>query len=215
MKFILVILSLTLFVSCSETEKKTTQTANSETSELEQHGYGMPNLGYYKAVNLNYNLNFMYERLTVNPTGNYRVLGDMPYFVEIDDKGVVEVQFYSDTFLKSVKSVHFGNYFNTNKIKEMGLSDLPNLAVREIQDFSRELSYGKLNPAHPEQDMLNKAFVIETQESDYPFVSTMTQLVWVECMGKFVSKTKADYLCDGGNLKFHYKLLDYQVAVEK
>lgn len=212
MKFLMFVLFSTLLFSCEKSEKLIEDSkSQSEFVRDEETPFILPRVGFTKAVPLNYNLEFMYENITFNPNGNGDILGDRPFYLEIDENNSVGIRFYSKTYLKNVKVINLGKYFETAKIKELKVSNLQGLQVKEITDFGREFTYGKAYSDYPEQDMLNKVFLIETQESDYPYLASSSLFIWVECHGGFQSKADKTYKCGHGNLVFNYKLADYKL----
>ena len=212
MKFIFLVCTFIFVVSCSKSESKKQETKSTQSLEQES-GYTLPRIGFHKSVKLNYRLEFMYENMTINPNGNGSVLGDRPFYVEINEDNALRVSFYSSHDLKKVEYVDLSKNFETTAIKDLDYSQLLRLKVKEIPDFYREFTYGKTNFDSPDQDMLNKVFIIETQESDDPYLATVTMMLWVECKGGF-KKSSASYGCGPGNLELHYKLVDYKLQKE-
>lgn len=215
MKFLIFSLTLTLLASCGKNAPEKTSKNDSESNSIEREsGYGMPKIGFHKTVNLNYNLEWIYEFMTVNPNGNEAILGDRPFYLEINEDNEVQIRFYSDHYLKSVSYIDLGSKFDTTVVKHLNQKTGFVSMLKPIEDFYREFTYGNKNPESPEQDMLNKVFVIETQEKDHPYKSSMKLMIWLECHGGLRLKSKFDYTCEGDALKFNYKLLDYKLEKE-
>jgi len=155
----------------------------------------------------------MYENMTINPNGTGSVLGDRPFYVEVNEDNALRVSFYSSHDLKKVEYIDLSKKFETTAVKDLEYSQLLRLGTKEIPDFYREFTYGKNNFDSSEQDMLNKVYIIETQESNHPYLATVTMLLWVECKGGF-KKSSTSYSCGSGNLEFHYKLVNYKLQKE-
>jgi hypothetical protein len=212
MKFLLLTLTLTLFVSCGK--KATTETSNqdSEANSLEESGYGLPRIGFHREVNLNYRMAHAYEDLTVDPQGKKEVLGEMPFFLFLSEDNTIKLQFYSKQDIKNVSYLDLDSDFEKTTIKLFDKKILNHQYLQEAHVFRRYFTYGEANLDYPEQDMLNKVFIVETEQGDLPFVSNMTTMFWVECHGGFNYKNKNDYSCPHGKIKFNYKLLDYSLT---
>lgn len=215
MKFLMFTLVLSLFVSCNgkSGDKNQSKEANGLETQTpaETSRYVKPQIGIHRSFVMNYDLDSMYERLTINPTGNGSVLGNFPFWLDMKDNGGFDVHFYSGQNLKSVKYLDFGRMFNSKMIESLGISDVKNRMPTQISDYADEFTYGLTNVYAPKQDMKNKVFIIETQESDYPYLSTMTLMIWADCEGLLQVRSTSDYSCENGKLRFHYKLLDYKL----
>lgn len=210
MKILIFTLSLTLLASCGK--KPTTEKSKSlqkDSVEWESSAYEIPKVGFHKAIALNYHLEWLHEFMTVNPNGNKPVLGDRPFLLEISEDDAVEIRFYSDHYLKSVSYMDLGNKFDSTKIANLNVNKMT--ALTNMADFYRSFTYGQPNIDSPEQDMLNKVFIIETEEADGPYKSTMKMMIWMECHGGLKFKSKNDYTCGKNAMKFNYKLIDYKL----
>lgn len=212
MKFLLFALIISSLISCGE--KKTTSSAsgNSDVDTIEETEYGLPVIGFHRSLHLNYRLQHAYENLTVNPNGDKKVLGEMPFFLFLSEDNAIDLNFFSRQDIIKVSYLNLASAFEKTEVKLFDKKILLNPKIREVVDFYRDFSYGKSNLESPEQDMLNKVFIVETEEGDLPYVSNMKIMFWVECHGGFDFKNKDNYSCGERRLKFNYKLLDYKLT---
>lgn len=215
MKFLILTMTLTLLASCGKQESKKGSDKNSESNTIEsESGYEMPKIGFHKTIKLNYNLEWIHEFMTVDPNGNKTILGDRPFYLEINENNEVEVRIYPDQYLKSVSSIDLDRKFDSTIVKHIEKNPNFKNMLNPVENFYREFTYGKINLDSPEQDMLNKVFVIETEESDFPYKSTMKLMIWMECHGGLMFKSKTNYTCDNNSMRFNYKLIDYKLHKE-
>lgn len=210
MKFLFFILSVGLVTSCGKKSNESAMPIR-ETLGQEESAYGRPTIGYQRSVKLNSRLAYVYEELSIDPAGQKEVLGEMPFYLFLNEDNSMEVNFYSQTDLKKVGYLDLGKRFETTSFKN--LSDVRKaLGFVVVPNFERSFTYGEANPVIPEQDMLNKVFVIETEVADLPYIGRAQIMFWVTCEGGFRFKDKDDYQCGQGNLVFNYKLLDYELV---
>lgn len=167
-------------------------------------------MGFQKSFNLNYRLEWLYEIITVNPNGNGTVLGDRPFYVEAHENSEIKIAFYNSQNLKSVKYINYDptyeNFLMTGLIDQIPTDK----RLKEISDFTREFTFGIQNVESPEQDMANKVFIIETEESEHPYKGTMKLAFWLTCR-----ESLQKGVCPEAKLKFNYKLLDYSLIKEE
>lgn len=203
MKFLLLSLALILLVSCSESSES--GESSEESSYEKESGYGMPRIGFHRAVTLNYRFAHSYEDLTVNPNGNVEVLGDMPFFMFLNEGDKLEVMFYNDQDIKNISYLNFSSLVSGTIISELNSSILAHPSLKNIPAFERELTFNKDSESN--QDLTDRVFIVETEEANLPMVSNSKTMVWLECTTSSRLKT-----CPEGKLKFHYKLISYNLS---
>ncbi len=212
MKVLASLLTLVLVVSCGgKSSNHTTSHPEKQGLEEAETAYALPEVGFQRSVSLNYKFEHLYENLTVNPHENRKVLGANPFFIFLSEDNGIELKVYASQDIKRVSYLDLGKKFETTNIKTFTSEIYLEPNLKEIQDFNYTFTYGETNLDFPEQDMLNKVFIIETETGDLPHVSNMKTMFWVECHGGFKSGTKDIYSCAHGKLKFNYKLLDYRL----
>lgn len=201
---------MALMTSCGKNQTNKSKGSEGQNSR-EDSQYGLPVVGFQRSVDLNYRLEHSYENLSFNPSGKRDVLGDRPFFLFLNEDNSIELRFYSKIDLKTVAYLDLGNKFETTQNKSFSeISNHPN--YKKMNDYFRHFTYGSPNLDSPQQDMLNKIFVIETEESDQPYSGKAKIMFWVECQGGFNFKDKHNYHCGHGKLVFNYKLLDYTLT---
>lgn len=205
MKCLLLSLALTVLVSCNGSSEKSEGSVSSEANTFEESGFGKPKVGFHRAVSLNYRFANSYEDLTFNPNGNSEILGEMPFYMFLNDGDKIDLRFYPNQDIKKVSYLNVGSLHSRTVISSLDISVLTNPSLRSIPDFERVFTYRK--EMDSEQDMDNKVFIVETEEANLPFVSNSKIMFWLEC--STISRLSS---CPESKLKFNFKLLSYSLS---
>jgi hypothetical protein len=177
----------------------------------EDQGYALPPDNFQRSVALDYEVDSLYEEMTVNPNGNNKVLGDSIFYLFLSPENQIELRFYVDVKIKNISYIDFRENYKGIDIKSFEKDILKNMNFKKVKNFFRKLTYGISNWESPEQDMLNKVFLLESEAINGHYKSNMKLIIWVECLDDFSFVSEKSYSCGQGKLIFNYKLLDYQL----
>ncbi|MDO9399319.1 MAG: hypothetical protein Q7T79_01350 [bacterium] len=220
--FSIVIISL---CSCGRSSKLDVpeQSGQNQLASQNSEQLTLPKLNLHRVITIDSDVSTFYEGMTINSKKEGTVLGDNAFFIMINENAYpsyseINLNFYNKTKVSNVF------YFDAKKIS-LPLADLTKehllkLSMGEVTDFFKNgFIWGKRNLDNPENDMLNKAYVIRTEEmqvrENIEFTSHSTYLIWIECQGNIKAIDDHVYSCSKYNLKFHYKLLDYSLTSNK
>lgn len=196
----------------------------SEQSILEKNDtFILPVINHHRTFTIDPSISTIYENMTINPSKNGNVLGDNAFYIMINENinptwSEIVLRFNSDTLVKSVFFIDLSkkdlSAINLDK------NTLKNIKTNDVDDFYKnEFSWGERKIDYPASEMLNKVYVINTEESDFDnnnkeYRSQSSYLIWFECSDsiKFVNEFK--YSCGKNKLKFSYKLLDYKLTTK-
>ncbi len=222
-KLVLTSLLLTVLCSCGKSSKSSGDEASSTNkvdSISNEDGFALPDKNYQSSFTIDSSISSFYEGITVNPMKHGKVLGDEAFYVDVNSEVYPDYEYFKLEFYNTTKvlTVRYLDLKNTSLPPEnITFEKLPSFKLKEIANFKVDnFSWGKRLIDNQEYDMLNKAFMIQTQVVDRKenkeFNATSTYLVWFECKGNISTVNDFAYACGKLNLKFHYKLLDYNLA---
>lgn len=184
-----------------------------------ENSFALPQLNTHKTVTTDQNVSPQFENLSFAQTNEKNILGDKPFYININqiwDSRDYEMQvaFYSRTKVKGI--FYFEAKNSLLPLVDIRKENIPTLKLKDVQDQEQnDLAWGRRNLDSVGSDMLNKAYVIVTEESERldqnEYTSQSTLLVWFECSGKVTFTSDLVYVCSKYNLKLHYKLLDYDL----
>lgn len=216
MKNILATIILIVFVGCGKEE---VNNANTAESKLENEiAYVMPTINLERTFTLSSENSTEYP-LRINSYRQEEILGNYS-LVLIEN---------SETYSKHMEVSL--NIFAGTKVENLYFIDLKklnipvslitkkafvelNLKQVPFQDHEN-LLWGKKNPDSIASDMNGKAYIITTiNEGDGGYIAKSTYLFWFSCLGNIVNEDQFKYRCDNGDLKFTYKLIDYNLSRE-
>lgn len=194
-----------------------------EQNQLETEQFTLPTINAYRVVTIDRDVSTAYEDMTIRSRNDGRILGDKPFYVMINENAFPSykenrLSFYSRTKVNNVFYLDSKNI--SFPLTEINKGNLPMLKLKDVTDnFKDGLSWGKRDLDNPESDMLNKVFVIRTEEmqqsDSVEFKSESMYLIWFECKGNIKTINEYAYSCSKYNLKLHYKLLDYSLTSNK
>lgn len=219
------ILSIAIITLCSCGRSQSTKQVQSAQSQLQQSPseFVTPKLNFHRSVTIDSDVSTFYEGMTVNPKKTGQVLGDDAFYVMINANVFptyeeAHLNFYSKT---KVNNVFYADLANSSvSLVDITKENISSLRLKEVTEhFKDGLVWGKTNLDNPENNMLNKAYVVRTEEiqtkEDVEYKSESTYLIWFECQSKIKTVSDLAYSCSKYNLKFHYKLLDYSLNTIK
>lgn len=215
-KFILATFVMIVLVGCG---KEKVDNANKAKDKLETEvAYVLPALNVERTFTLSPENSIEYP-LRINSYKQEKILGNYS-LVLIEN---------SETYSKHVEVSL--NIFGGTKIENLYFIDLKklnmpvslitkkafielNLKQVSFQDHEN-LLWGKKNPDSIASDMNGKAYIVTTvNEGDGGYIAKSTYLFWFSCLGNIVNEDQFKYRCDNGDLKFTYKLIDYNLSRE-
>lgn len=216
---------LVSLISCGNPAKMS-ELDQSETSHLDNENseaFILPDLNQHRVVTVDSSISGNYENNTINPKKLGKVLGDYAFFIMINEESnphydQINLFFYSKTKVNSVFYADLkGNEFNFLNADK---STIRRLGFKENTDFYKnDLIWGERNIDYPLNDMLNKAYIVNTEEiankNNREFKAESSYLMWFECSDAIKDVQGIAYTCGKHNLKFHYKLLDYSLTSKK
>jgi len=218
--FCIVLISL---CSCGGGSSKGDNQNQAGQSQLEAAPFALPKVNSYRVITVDSDVSTIYEDMTISSHNDGRILGDKAFYVMIDENVFpsyyeMRLSFYNRTKVNNIFYLDSKNVSLTlNEIKKTHLSTLK---LKDMTDNFRDgLAWGKHDLDSPENDMLNKAYVIRTEEmqesGNIEFKAESTYLIWFECKGDIKPIKDFAYSCSKYNLKLHYKLLDYSLTSNK
>jgi hypothetical protein len=179
--------------------------------------FDLPQLNFQKTITLDKEISTLYDQMGINSKMQDSVLGNNAFYLMINENvfpsyDEVHLNFYNKTKVDLILKLDLKN--NLFPLGEIRKENLPSLKMKEVSNPSKDsLVWGKRDLDNPENDFLNNAFVVKTEEmqikDDVEFKSQSTYLIWFECLGQVKNIGDYAYSCSKYNLKFHYKLLDY------
>ncbi len=188
--------------------------------QLDVKPFALPKLNFSRALTIDNNVSTLYEDMTIRSHGDGPILGDKAFYVLINEEvyptyNEVILGFYSHTKVNNV--LYFDSKNISFPVSEISKTNLPMLKLKDMTStFKDRLSWGKLDLNNPDGDMLNKVFVIRTEEMEksnkVEFKSESMYLIWFECKGDMKTINEFAYSCGKYNLKLNYKLLDYSLV---
>lgn len=217
MKMLISCIVLISLCSCGRSSSLENQNQTDEVRSQKAESFTMAQLNFHKSVTIDWDINSFYENMSINPLKKGSVLGDEAFYIMIYRSTFhdeVHLNFYNKTKVNSIFYFDFKNSPST--LLEINKDNLSALKLKEITDFFKDgLTWGKHNLDNPENDMLNKAYIVRTEEmqskENLEFKSQSNYLIWFECLGNVQEINEYTYSCSKHNLKFHYKLLDYSL----
>jgi hypothetical protein len=217
--FCIVLISL---CSCGGGSKEDNQN-QAEQNQLVAEQFSLPIVNSYKSITIDSDVSTVYENMTINTKNEGYILGDNAFYVMINENAFpsyneIRLSFYSHTKVNNVLYIDPKNI--SFPLSEINKGYLPMLKLKEVTDnFKDGLIWGKRNLDNPENDMLNKVYVIRTEEmqqrDNVEFKAESMYLIWFECKGNIKTINEVAYSCGKFNLKLHYKLLDYSLTSNK
>lgn len=219
--FCIVLISL---CSCGGGSSSKEGTVNqAEQNQLETEQFALPKVNSYKVVTIDSDVSTVYEDMTIRSHNEGRILGDKAFYVMINENMYPSykenrLSFYNRTKVNNVFYLDSKNI--SFPLAEISKENLPTLKLKDVTDNFRDgLAWGRRDLDNPEADMLNKAFVVRTEEmqerGSVEFKSESMYLIWFECKGNIKTINEYAYTCGKYNLKLHYKLLDYSLTSNK
>lgn len=224
MKNLMTLIVLATLASCGNSKNGETQSkavAEAVQKKEEASVFILPQIGLTRTLTVDESVNSMYENMTINPDRNGTVLGDKAFYISADKNLFPEyteykVGFYSSTKIRTVHS--FANA-DSKRLLSFEKMDKQALQLREVDFYRDELIWGKRNHDNNQMDMMNKAYIITTEEQDEAgrinYKAESTYLMWFDCAGSVELVDNIGYNCGKYDLKFHYKLLDYKLVKTK
>lgn len=222
MKTFLMCAVLVSLCSCGNSSK-TSDLGQSEQSQLQEKSpdaFILPELNQHRVMTTDASISRLFENTTINPKKQGDVLGDNAFYVLIHENVYpsyqkIELRFYSKTKVNSISYIDLAGKDST--FLNVDKSNVRKLGLKEVPYFERnELAWGKVNFDYPEGNMLDKAYLIETEEvgvkGKKEFKSESLYLIWFECSGAIKDVSGIAYSCGKNRLRFHFKLLDYSLA---
>ena len=220
--FCMVIISL---CSCGRSSQPESQNQSGEnlstSSSIKQ--FDLPKLNFQKVVTIDKEISTLYEKMGIDSKNQDSILGNNAFYIMINENiapayDEVHLYFSNKTKVNLVQS--FDVKKTSGVLAEISTKNLASLKLQEVTDSLKDgMVWGKHDPDNSELDMLNKAYVVKTEEiqsvESEEFKSQSTYLVWFECVGNVQDVADYAYTCSKYNLKFHYKLLDYLLAATK
>lgn len=193
-----------LLVSCQGKQEGSGSSDNEVEKDRysKESEYDLPVIGFSNSLKLNYRYDFNYEGNTISKDPNSTVLGNYPFYVALNDLDKAEVHFYSDHDLRNVRYINKKS-IPAGKFKDLNMGDI-NRFAHNIEDYTREFTYGYEFTQYPELKLEERIFIFDTYEADLPLVSKSTIMIWME-----------KDLKDKDVFRFHYKLLDYELTEEE
>lgn len=192
-------------------------------SELKAAEFTLPKVNSYRAITIDSAVSTTYEEMTISSHNDSRILGNKAFYVMINENAFplyheMRLGFYGST---KVNNIFYSDLKYTSlPLSELTKADLPILKLKDMTGSFRDgLAWGKRDLDNPESDMLNKVYVIRTEEmtesNNIEFKSESMYLIWFECKGSIKTINEYAYSCGKYNLKLHYKLLDYTLTSNK
>lgn len=186
--------------------------------EQENSPFGLPKENFYRSVTM-VSGESSYDEMSINPEQKKPVLGDEAFYVNttFHSTNLYKIDFNFFTDVESISVIDANSpVISLLQIAKEQLSSIPK---RELKNFSIELIWGKKNLDNQDYDMLNKAYVVKTSATDsvsgVDYKSVTTYLMWFECSSAIETLSELTYACGRNQLKFHYKVLDYQLTETK
>ncbi len=213
MKFALMTLALCMLVSCGGKDSASTKTEKSQSEALSsEEGVRLdsPEVGFHRAIELNYHFQSVYESMSLNPSAKNPAPGVKPFFLILNDENHFDLTFYRNQYIKKVSYLDLGNALARTKVKNFDLSVMKHPHLKSVKNFNDNFTFmGSVD--YPEQDLGGKVFIVETEAVEGSHKSHMTIMFWVDCMGDLKWRNKTDYTCTSDKLTFNYKLLNFRL----
>lgn len=220
MKSLLASIVLISLCSCGGGSSKEEGQNQEEEGQLVAMQFALPKINSYRAVTIDNDITTVYEDMTIGSHNDGHILGDKPFYVMINENlnpkyNEIRLSFYNHTKINSL--FYFDSTNLSLPLAEISKSSLSSLKLKDIaENFRDGLTWGKRDLDNAETDMLNKAYVVRTEEikesSSVEFKSESMYLIWFECKGNIKAINELTYTCSKYNLKLHYKLLDYSLT---
>lgn len=220
MKKLMTLMVLVTLASCGKSQQAQTiseAVADAVQKQEEASLFILPQIGFHRSVTVEESINSTYENLTINPNGNGTVLGDKAFYVSASKNLFPEYTEYKIGFYSSTKIRTVHSFANTDSKRLLSFErmDKQALQLREVDFYRDDLIWGKRNLDNSQMDMLNKAYIVKTEEQEQMkktnYKAESTYLIWFECAGQMEMVKDLGYSCSKYDLKFHYKLLDYKL----
>ncbi|MBC7538556.1 MAG: hypothetical protein H7281_07035 [Bacteriovorax sp.] len=220
--YCMVVISL---CSCGRSANSEHQEQSAQAQLISQSAeqFSLPKLNLHRVVTIDNNVTSFYEDMTINSKKEDVVLGDNAFYIMINENtfpsfNEVHLNFYNKTKVRNIFYIDTQN--SPLRPIEISKENLQGMKLKEVTEFYKDgLVWGKHNQDNPENDMLNKAYVVRTEEiqlkGNVEFKSQSMYLIWIECFGDIKAVNDYAYSCSKYNLKFHYKLLDYSLNSNK
>jgi len=214
MKKILAMLVLIAFVGCGKEKVEIAQTAN---EKLENDvSYVMPTLNLERTFTLSTENSVEYP-LRINSYKQENILGNYSFLLNLNSdiySKHLEVSFdiFGDT---KVENLYYIDLKNLNMpVSLITKKSFIELSLKQVSFLDHDnLQWGQKNPDSIASDMNGKAYIVTAiNEGDGGYVAKSTYLFWFSCLGNIVSDDQFKYRCSNGDLKFTYKLIDYNLS---